>query len=151
MPLASSIASSRERDRDDRGDRAEGLLAQQGAVGGGAGDDGGGEEVAALLAAAVAADQDLGAGRARRLELGDDLGALRVGDHRADVGRDLEGVAEDEAAGVLDEGADVVVEDLLGDVEALGRGADLAGVEEGGPGAAAGGDLDLRRRRRRRR
>ncbi len=40
---------------------------------------------------------------------------------------------------------DVVVEDLLGDVEALGRGADLAGVEEGSPGAAAGGDLHLRR------
>ena len=87
----------------------------------------------------------------RRLELGDHLGPLRLGDHRADVGRDLEGVAEDEAAGVLDEGGDVVVEDLLGDVEALGRGADLAGVEEGGPGAAAGGDLELRRRRRRRR
>ena len=45
---------------------------------------------------------------------------------------------------MLDEGGDVVVEDLLGDVEALGRGADLAGVEEGGPGAAAGGDLELR-------
>ena len=58
-------------DGDDRGDRAEGLLAQQGAVGGGAGDDGGGEEVAALGAAAVAADEDLGAGGAGRLELRD--------------------------------------------------------------------------------
>ncbi len=38
---------------------------------------------------------------------------------------------------------DVVVEDVLGHVEALGRGADLAGVEEGRPGAAPGGDLDL--------
>ena len=138
-------------DPDDRRHRAEGLLAQQRRVRRGADDDGGGEEVAALLAAVVAADQDLGAGRGRGLELGDHLRPLRVGDHRPDVGRDLERVAEDEAAGVLDEGLDVVVVDLVGDVEALGRGADLAGVEERRPGAAAGGDLELAGRRRRRR
>ena len=57
--------------------------------------------------------------------------------------RGVERVAEDEALGVLDEGGDVVVVDVVHHVEALGRGADLAGVEEGGPGAAAGGDLEL--------
>ena len=44
---------------------------------------------------------------------------------------------------MVDEGVEVVVVDVLHDVEALGRGADLAGVEEGGPGAAPRRDLDL--------
>ena len=44
---------------------------------------------------------------------------------------------------MVGEGGDVVVEQGLVDVEALGGGADLAGVEVGGPGAAAGGDLDV--------
>ena len=54
----------------------------------------------------------------------------------------VERVADHQRLGVVDEGADVVVVDVLQHVEALGRGADLAGVQEGGPGAAAGGDLD---------
>ena len=37
----------------------------------------------------------------------------------------------------------VVVVDVVEDVEALGRGADLARVQECCPGAAAGGDVDL--------
>ena len=101
------------------------------------------EEVPALLAAGVAAGEHLGAGRDRRLDLVDDLLPLRRRDHRADVGADLHRVAEHEALGVGDEGGDVVVVDLAGDVEALRRGADLPGVQERGPGAAAGGDLDL--------
>ena len=48
-------------------------------------------------------------------------------------------------AGVFDERVDEVVVDLALDVEALGRRAHLAGVEERGPRAAASGDLDLGR------
>ena len=44
---------------------------------------------------------------------------------------------------MVDERLEVVVVDVVDDVEALGRGADLARVQERGPGAAAGGDLDL--------
>ena len=105
------------------------------------------------LAAVAAAGDELGAGGDRRLDLVDDLLALRRRDHRADVGVGVGRVADHQRVGVLDEGGDVVVVDVLHHVEALGRGADLARVEVGGPGAAAGGDLDpaVGRRRRRRR
>ena len=38
---------------------------------------------------------------------------------------------------------DELVSDLLDDVDALGRGADLAGVEEARPGGAAHGDVEV--------
>ena len=57
----------------------------------------------------------------------------------------VERVADDQRARVVDERLEVVVVDRLEDVEALGRGADLAGVQEGGPRAALRGDVDRRR------
>ncbi len=104
------------------------------------------EEVTRRLPAVTAADEDLRTG-ADRGDLVDDLLALRGGDHRADIGADFERVAEDQALGVGDEGRDVVVVDVLHHVEALRRGADLPGIEERGPSAAARGDLQRLRAR----
>ena len=111
MPLASSIASSSE-ETGTIGATGPNVSSRSRAESGGAPvTTAGAKKWPAALAAVVAADEDLGAGGARRLELGEHLGALGCGDHRPDVGRDLERVAEDQAAGVLDEGVDVVVED----------------------------------------
>ena len=100
-------------------------------------------EVAALVPGVVAAGHDLGARGDRRLDLGLDLVALRRRDHRPDVGGGIHRVADHERGGVIDERLQVVVVDVLHHVEALGRSADLAGVEERGPGAALGGDVEL--------
>ena len=64
-------------------------------------------------------------------------------DHRADVGRGVERIADHQRTGVVGERLEVVVVDVVENVEALGRGADLAGVQERSPGAALGRDLDL--------
>src|SRR5262245_5201038 len=63
--------------------RAEGLLAQQVGLRRCSGDDGGGEEMAPLLPRRIAADDQLGAGPNRRLDLVGHLPALIGGDHRA--------------------------------------------------------------------
>ena len=55
----------------------------------------------------------------------------------------IERVAELQRVRVGDERRGEVVEDRLEDVEPLGRGADLACVEESRPGAALGRDIDV--------
>ena len=101
--------------------------------------------VAALVAGAVAADEQLRAGRHRGVDLRAHLVALGGADHRADVGRRVERVADPQRLRVVDERVQEVVVDLALHVEALGARAHLAGVQERGPGAAARRDLDLGR------
>jgi len=96
--------------------------------------------VPAGLSRVAASRHNLGAGRDGPLELVDDLLALHRRHHRADVGVGVGRVADNQRVGVLHEGGEIVVVDVLHHVEALGRGADLPGVEVGGPGAAFGGD-----------
>ena len=98
--------------------------------------------MAALPACPVAPDHDLGAGGHRGLELVADLLPLTAGDHGPDVRVRLERVAHAKAPGVFDERLQVVVVDVGHHVEALGGGADLAGVEERGPCPSFGGDVD---------
>ena len=90
-----------------------------------------------------AAGRDRRTGRDRGLELVGHLGPLGGAHHRPDIGVRIKRVAEPQALGVVDERAEVVVVDLARDVEPLRRGADLTGVEVGGPRAAARRDLDL--------
>ena len=131
------------RDRHERGDRAEGLLAEQVGLRRSARDDRRRVEVALARAGAVAAGEELRAGLDRRVDLGRNLLALACRNEWPDVGGRIERVAELERVRVVDEGRGEVVEHRLEDVEALGRGADLARVQEGRPGAALGRDLDV--------
>jgi hypothetical protein len=76
----------------------------------------------------VSSRQDFGACRDGGLDLGDDLLALGRRDHRADVGRLVRRISDHERFRVIDESRDVVVVDVLHHIEALGGGADLAGI-----------------------
>ena len=81
--------------------------------------------MAAFVTGAVGADQQLGAGGHGALDLRLDLGAL-AGDTIGPTSVDSSSGSPTRSPRVLDEGRDEVVVDLARDVEALGRGADLA-------------------------
>ena len=71
------------------------------------------------------------------------LGAVGVADHRADVGLRLQPAAQAQPARVLGDALDELRRETLVDVDALGGGADLAGVEQRGPGHARHGDVEV--------
>ena len=104
-----------------------------------AGEHGGGEQAVAN----VAAGGDRGPACDRLADPRDDAIAGVGADERADVGRLVERVAEDEPLDARDErGEEAVVDRALGD-HALHRDAGLPGVREPGAGDPLGGTVDV--------
>ena len=127
-------------DDRDRQHRAEDLLAHDPHLGLDTGEHGRGDEATRVaVELARAAGEPVGAGGEGVVdELGDEVGLLG-GDHRPDLGRPLERVADGEPLGLADDALEEAVGDLLDDVDALDPRAGLPGVGEAAPDRAGDG------------
>nr|WP_197697921.1 hypothetical protein [Micromonospora echinofusca] len=134
--MARATASSSVREAVHGDDRAEGLLGVHPHAGSDAGEHGRFEDVRADVAAVPAAGVQGGAPLDGVGHVRGDGVELPRGGQRAEVGLEVAADAQPQRRGARDEAAQELVVQRVGDVDAFGGDAELAGAGEAGPDRA---------------